>query len=164
MQDRSTGSSAIKPEDESAVLALNNEHAAELSWLEAPRLAHLVGQAFLARRIGDIDAFMIAFDENADYDSANYHWFRQRYPRFAYVDRVVVAQSARGRGLARGLYEELFAKAMAAGHTVVACEVNFDPPNPGSDAFHAALGFSEVGSATIYGGERSVRYFVRPLP
>jgi len=164
MQDHSKESFAIRPGDEPAVLAINNEHAAELSWLEAPRLSHLVREAFLARRVGNVDAFMIAFDETADYDSTNYLWFRHRYPRFAYVDRVAVAQSARGRGLARRLYEELFTKAVAAGHTMVACEVNSDPPNPGSDAFHAALGFSEVGNATIYGGERSVRYFVKPLP
>src|SRR6266576_6118716 len=42
-----------------ALLALNNAHAQELSWLEPERLQHLVKQAFLARRIGDLDAFTI---------------------------------------------------------------------------------------------------------
>ncbi|MDP3897291.1 MAG: GNAT family N-acetyltransferase [Mesorhizobium sp.] len=146
-----------------AVLALNNAHAAELSWLEPERLAKLVGEAYLAPRIGELDAFMLAFDQDADYDSENFLWFKARYPRFAYVDRVVVAPHARGRGLARLLYTDLFARATAAGHTIIACEVNSDPPNPGSDAFHAAMGFSEVGAAAIYGGARSVRYFTRPL-
>ncbi len=146
-----------------AILALNNEHARELSWLELPKLRHLVGEAFLALRAGEADAFLLAFDQDADYDSVNFLWFKARYPRFAYVDRVAVASHARGRGLARAFYETLFARARAAGHTVVACEVNSDPPNPGSDAFHAAMGFREVGSAAIYGGERSVRYFVREL-
>lgn len=146
-----------------AILALNNEHARELSWLEMPKLRHLVAEAFLARRVGKADAFILAFDQDADYDSTNFLWFKARYPRFAYVDRVAVASHARGRGLARAFYEALFAKARAAGHTVVTCEVNSDPPNPGSDAFHAAMGFREVGSAAIYGGERTVRYFVREL-
>ncbi len=146
-----------------AILALNNEHARELSWLELPKLRHLVGEAFLAIRAGKADAFLLAFDQDADYDSENFLWFRARYPHFAYVDRVAVAGHARGRGLARAFYEALFAKARAAGHTLVACEVNSDPPNPGSDAFHAAMGFREVGSAAIYGGERTVRYFVREL-
>lgn len=156
----------LTPLDEEAlpaILALNNEHARELSWLEMPKLRHLVGQAFLALRAGEADAFLLAFDQDADYDSENFLWFRARYPRFAYVDRVAVASHARGRGLARAFYEALFAKARAAGHTMVACEVNSDPPNPGSDAFHAAMGFREVGSAAIYGGERTVRYFVREL-
>jgi predicted GNAT superfamily acetyltransferase len=140
------------------LLALNNEHARELSWLEPERLQHLVGQAFLARRIGTVDAFLLAFDEGAQYDSPNFLWFRSRYPRFVYVDRIVVASSARGRGLARRLYDDLFKQAIEAGHDRVVCEVNMQPPNPASDAFHAALGFVEVGSATIHDGSRTVRY------
>jgi hypothetical protein len=80
-----------------ALLALNNAHAQELSWLEPARLRHLVEQAFLARRIGELDAFLLAFDQSARYDSPNFLWFRSRYPRFVYVDRIVVAASARGR-------------------------------------------------------------------
>jgi hypothetical protein len=37
-----------------ALLALNNAHAQQLSWLEPERLQRLVEQAFLARRIGDL--------------------------------------------------------------------------------------------------------------
>lgn len=146
-----------------AILALNNEHARELSWLEPERLAHLVSQAFWTVRIGEADAFLLGFDQNAAYDSANFLWFKARYPRFAYVDRVVVARHARGRGLARLLYQELFETAAAAGHSMIACEVNMDPPNPQSDAFHAAMGFEEAGSAEIYGGERTVRYLIKRL-
>ena len=73
------------------LLALNNAHARELSWLEPERLEYLVGEALLARRIGGIDAFLLAFDQDARYDSPNFLWFRARYPRFAYVDRIVVA-------------------------------------------------------------------------
>ena len=155
--------STISKEVEPAVLALNNEHAAELSWLEPERLSFLIGQAFYARRIGDLEAFLLAFDQSADYDSPNFLWFRQRYPRFVYVDRIAVAACARGRGHARRLYEDLFGHAARAGHDRVACEVNSQPPNPASDAFHAALGFAEIGDAVIHGGAKSVRYFLRPL-
>ncbi len=149
--------------DLAAVLALNNQHAAELSWLEPDRLSKLIGEAFHARRIGSVEAFLLTFDQDAVYDSPNFLWFRERYPRFVYVDRVAVAASARGRGHARRLYEELFARARAAGHSLVTCEVNADPPNPVSDAFHAALGFAEVGAAAIHGGAKSVRYYAKPL-
>ena len=145
------------------LLALNNAHAQELSWLEPERLQHLVSQAFLARRIGDLDAFLLAFDQDADYDSPNFLWFRERYPRFVYVDRVVVAASARGRGHARRLYRDLFEQASKAGHACVVCEVNISPPNPASDAFHAALGFVEVGSASVHAGSKTVRYLSRGL-
>ena len=146
-----------------SVLALNNLHARELSLLDAEKLRHLIDQSYLSLLAGEADAFLVAFDETADYDSPNYLWFEARHPRFAYVDRVAVAAHARGRGLARRFYTTLFDKARVDGHTMVACEVNLDPPNPESDAFHAAMGFVEAGSAEIYGGERTVRYLVRPL-
>jgi len=153
----------ITPADEAAVLSLNNAHAEELSWLEPEKLSAMIGSAFAAPCIGSLEAYMLAFDQDADYDSPNFLWFRARYPRFVYVDRIAVDPSARGRGHARRLYEELFSAARAAGHDIVVCEVNSDPPNPASDAFHAALGFSEVGSAAIHGGRKTVRYFARPL-
>lgn len=158
-----SGIHAIETPDLPAVLVLNNLHARELSLLDAVKLEHLVGQSYLALRVGAADAFMLAFDETADYHSPNYLWFKARHARFAYVDRVAVAAHARGRGLARRFYASLFDKARADGHTMIGCEVNLDPPNPESDAFHAAMGFVEAGSAEIYGGERTVRYLVRQL-
>jgi predicted GNAT superfamily acetyltransferase len=146
-----------------ALLALNNAHALALSWLEPERLSRLVAEAFVARRVGVADALLLAFDQDADYDSVNFLWFRERFDRFVYVDRVVVADAARGRGLARRLYDDLFAAARAAGHARIVCEVNSDPPNPASDAFHAARGFAPVGTAQIHGGEKTVTYLERRL-
>jgi hypothetical protein len=149
--------------DDAAALALNNAHATELSFLDPARFAALVRGAFRARRIGDVEALLLAFDQDADYDSPNFLWFRERYPRFVYVDRIVVAPAARGRGLARRLYDDLFAEAHRRGHDQIVCEVNTQPPNPASDAFHARLGFTEVGRATLPGGAKAVRYLRRVL-
>ncbi len=146
-----------------AILALNNHHAQELSWLEPERLQHIVAQGFYVRRIGNLDAFVIALDQDAQYHSPNFLWFRSRYSRFIYIDRIVVASSARGKGCARQLYADLFEHALRAGHGRIVCEVNQQPPNPASDAFHAALGFAEVGSASVYGATRTVRYLLRTL-
>jgi len=92
------------------------------------------------------------------YDSPNFLWFRARCRRFVYVDRIAVAPSARGRGLARRLYDDLFAETHRRGHAHVVCEVN-----PASDAFHAALGFVEVGRASIHDNRKTVRYLQRTL-
>jgi predicted GNAT superfamily acetyltransferase len=154
----------VAPDHLDRLLALNNAHAAELSLLDAARLASLLQQAFWAARVGDVDAFMLTLDQSADYDSPNHRWFRDRYPRFVYVDRVVVAPAARGRGLARLLYAGVLHAAAAAGHTAIMAEVNTIPPNPASDALHAALGFHEVGAASIHGGAKTVRYLMRTLP
>lgn len=145
-----------------ALAALNNAHAAELSFLSRDRFAALIDRAFLACRIGEDDALLLTFDQDAGYDSLNFLWFRDRFDRFVYVDRIVVSPSARGRGLARRLYEHVFERAQAAGHERIVCEVNADPPNPASDAFHTALGFVEVGSALLP-NRKTVRYFTRGL-
>jgi predicted GNAT superfamily acetyltransferase len=153
----------VSARDEPAILALNNEHAAELSWIEPDRLSFLLGEAFYARRVGALEAFIMTFDQQARYDSPNFLWFRERYQRFVYVDRIVVAAHARGRGHGRRFYEDLFGHALRADQAIVTCEVNINPPNPASDAFHAALGFAEVGQAAIHGGKKSVRYYVRQI-
>ena len=148
---------------DSPLVLLNNAHAKELSFAGPERLAHLVREAFLACRIGEADALLIAFDQYADYDSPNFLWFGSRLERFVYVDRIIVAPDCRGQGLARKLYEILFARAREAGHGQVVCEINIDPPNPVSDAFHAGMGFTEIGSAILPGGAKTVRYFSKPL-
>ena len=136
-----------------ALLGLNNTHAIELSLLDSAGLERLVGAAFVARRAGLADALLITFDQDSDYDSPNFLWFRDRYERFVYVDRVVTAEAARGRGLARGLYSDLITQARAAGHQLIVCEVNADPPNPASEAFHRRFGFEPVGEALLANGK-----------
>ncbi len=73
------------------------------------------------------------------------------------IDRVIVAPHARGRGLARSFYNGLIAHAKGAGHQSIVCEVNLDPPNPGSLAFHAAMGFVGLEDVVLSNG-KTVRY------
>ena len=120
--------------------------------------------AFYARGVErGATAFLIALDQNASYGSPNFLWFQKFRETFVYIDRIIVAASARGQGIARILYEDLFAAAQQAGHDRVVCEVNIDPPNPASEAFHLAMGFIEVGQASIHGGMKSVRYFEKMI-
>jgi uncharacterized protein len=150
--------------DEGAVLALNEAHRTETSSLDATMLHALVAQAFhVGFRNRGRDAFLIALDQDALSGSPNFQWFKTRYRRFVYIDRVIVAPAKRGQGIARGLYEELFVAAQQSGQALIACEVNLDPPNPASDAFHETLGFTEVGRAAIHGGEKFVRYLIKGL-
>ena len=145
--------------DQAALLALNNAHAIELSALSAVRLSALLEMAYAARVVGTAEAFLLAFDEAAAYDSPNYLWFRERYERFVYIDRIVVAPAARGHGLARSLYADLMAQ--VSGRSMLACEINVDLPNPASDALHASLGFSGAGHGAV--GGKFVRYLTRTL-
>lgn len=151
-------------DEASELLRLNNDFATELSFLTADAMSRLVQISFMARRVGEADAFVIAHDQDADHDSLNYLWFRPRFPRFVYIDRVVVDPRRRGLGLARTLYEAVFAKAAEAGHDRVVCEVNIRPPNDASHAFHRTLGFEPVDSAVLPGGEKEVQYYSKRLP
>lgn len=148
-----------RSDDFPAILAMNLESEHFLSPLDLAGLEKLDRQAALhqvVERDGRPVAFLLVLAEHADYASPNYRWFADRYDRFLYVDRVVVARAARGTGAGRRLYESLFR--YAATHAVprVACEIDVEPPNPGSAAFHDRFGFREVGQQAIRGGAKRV--------
>jgi uncharacterized protein len=136
--------------DHPAILALNLESEALLSPMDAHLLAKLDAQAAYHRIAidddGRIAAFLLAFREGADYDSPNYLWFAERYPRFLYIDRIAVAQAQHGRGIGARLYRDLFDFARAQQVETVACEFYSKPLNAASQAFHARFGFREVGT------------------
>ena len=148
---------------QAALLALNNVHALQTTLLDDDAWRKMIGDSFVATCVGGAGGLLIAFDQSADYSSANFRWFRDRMQRFAYVDRIVIDAALQGRGIARALYEDLFAKARAVGHDRVACEVNIAPANPGSLAFHARLGFRELERGSPYGGGKIVQYLTREV-
>ncbi|NML47199.1 GNAT family N-acetyltransferase [Ramlibacter sp. G-1-2-2] len=147
------------PGDFGAILALNEASVHFLSPLSPARLQHLHAQSALhlvAEEEGEVQAFLLAFREGADYDSVNYQWFARHDERFLYIDRVVVAEAARGRGVGRTLYEATFAFARQQRLPRVTCEFDIDPPNPVSELFHANFGFAEVGRQAVAGGTKQV--------
>jgi len=151
------------PDDLDVLLALSNAQKREIGVFSRAAFAELVELSFRTRMTGTRDAFLIALAERAPAIAPNYRWFAARYDRFVYVDRVVVAENARRKGLARRLYEDLFEAAAQAGYARICCEVNSDPPNPVSDAFHATLGFAEVGRAFLPDRGTTVRYLMRAV-
>jgi predicted GNAT superfamily acetyltransferase len=149
-----------------AILALNEASVSLLSPLSPQRLAELHVMAALHRvveREGAVIGFLLAVREGADYDSPNYRWFAERYPQFLYVDRVVVADAARGQGVGALLYRDMFEFAAASGARLVTCEFDIDPPNPASEQFHARFGFREVGRQWVADGRKQVSLQVAPV-
>ena len=108
-------------------------------------------------------AFVLAVAPGADYASENYRWFSTRRPGSLYVDRIVVAPHAHGQGLGRLLYDAVVDRARSLGLGEVTCEVNLEPPNPGSLAFHRRLGFAQVGEQVTTGGSVRVALLARPV-
>lgn len=148
-----------KIDDHARILALNLESEEMLSPMDAARLRELDTMAAyhcVACDGEDVVAFLLAFREGVAYDSPNYVWFAQRYPRFLYVDRIVVAGTHQGRKLGPLLYRDLFEFARASGVDTVTCEFYTVPPNEASRRFHAAFGFQEVGSQWVAEGRKQV--------
>jgi predicted GNAT superfamily acetyltransferase len=156
------------------LLELNHAAVPAVNDVDAGELRALLGAATLAVgavRVGHPDAaagddlvgFVIALAPGADYASENYRWFGGRGSRFLYVDRIVVGEGARGAGVGVLLYDAVFEAARASGAVEVDCEVNVEPPNPGSMRFHSRLGFAEVGRQSTKNGTVEVALLARPV-
>jgi predicted GNAT superfamily acetyltransferase len=140
------------------ILEVNESGLPHVNRISVDDLAKFAEQSHyfkVARDEGRIGAFLLAFSEQAAYDSPNFLWFRDRYPRFVYIDRIVVAPSLRRSGIGRLLYADLEREASAHAPDLT-CEVNLEPPNPSSLVFHERSGFIEVGRQHTGGGEKFV--------
>jgi predicted GNAT superfamily acetyltransferase len=147
------------------ILTLNESGLPHVNRISADDLAEFAAQScyFRIAREGEKPVgFLLAFSQEASYHSPNFLWFRDRYPRFVYIDRIVVAPSQRRSGIGRLLYADLERAAFAHAADLT-CEVNLDPPNPGSLAFHERFGFTEVGRQHTGGGEKFVCLMAKDL-
>jgi predicted GNAT superfamily acetyltransferase len=133
--------------DLSDVLKLNADHVELLSPLDASELGDLRRWATRADVIvsdGQTAGFVLVFGPGTEYGSANYRWFGERYgTQFHYLDRIVIADGFRRRGLASAVYDVVEEAARSQGR--LALEVNLEPPNEPSLEFHRRRGYREVG-------------------
>jgi predicted GNAT superfamily acetyltransferase len=137
----------IAEADVAAVLALNHRFVDVLSPLDAERLLWLVRLADRADVVEvnqQVVGFVLTMAPGRDYDSENYRWHARRFgDAFYYLDRIVIAEEMRRRGLAGFVYDAM--EDVARGFGRMTLEVNVDPPNLGSLAFHERRGYLEVG-------------------
>jgi predicted GNAT superfamily acetyltransferase len=154
-------------DDFDRIVALNDAVVQETSAMDVARLRQLHTLAWHHRVAvvdGVVAGFLLAMRDGATYVNDNFAWFATRYPRFVYVDRIVVDAAASGRGIGRRLSDDLFARSRAGGIDIVACEYNLEPPNPASKAFHDRFGFAEVGQQRVAGGSKLVSLQIATLP
>jgi predicted GNAT superfamily acetyltransferase len=131
------------------VLALNQPVSAMTSVLDAQRLSQLLGWSAYPRIVeydGEPAAFVLTFRSGAAYDSSYFGWFADRYDSFLYLDRIVVAEQHRRQGIGGFTYDAMEELATPLGRLV--CEVNLEPRNDASIAFHAGRGYVEVGKVS----------------
>ena len=96
------------------------------------------------------EATMIKRIDDKEYDYKSYKWFGEKYSKFLYIDRIVIAKDYRRQGLGNQLYQYAFEHAKTDGIGIIAAAINAE--NKDSLEFHKRMGFSEVGNQLIRGG------------
>ena len=140
----------IENADLQRVLEINNANTPGVSELTFAELESDLNNSLHALAIvneqGEVCAFCITFDPGAPDAGANHQWFAERYISFVYLDRIAIDSNHQNRGLGALLYQAVEQHMLkSAEHSLLCCEVNLEPPNPGSLRFHKRIGFTEVG-------------------
>ncbi len=149
-----------RPDDAAAVLEINESNVPEVGSMDEVELA------FFERtspyfKVVELDGVVVGMligltESDTDYPSRNFGWFCQRLDRFAYVDRIALAVSARGQGWGPALYQDFERWARSVDRPCMCAEVNTIPPNPRSMRFHTLYGFEEIGRFRPYGPDTEV--------
>jgi predicted GNAT superfamily acetyltransferase len=143
----------MEEKDYPFILRVNEENVEVLSPMDENRIQEFSAWSelfLMAEMDGEPVAFLLALREGlADYDSENYLWFSKNYEKFLYIDRIVIDEPYRRRGVGRKLYQAVFRYAKEAEIPFVTAEIDTEPYNEVSLGFHQAMGFREVGTQMV---------------
>ena len=155
----------VREHELDSVLALNNAAGPAILPLDAARMRHFFDTAEyfrIAERDGTLAGFLIGVSSNAGHDSSNFRWFRERYPDFFYIDRIVVASRRRGGGVGRAFYADAQSYAELR-YPQIACEVFLEGTNDPVLLFHGSFGFREVGQHVMPGAGTRAAMLMKTL-
>ncbi len=131
------GVAALDESEFVRLMAMPNHHVA----IESPN--HLV--------VG----YALAFNSNAPYDGEEFQIFQRKLLKpFIYIDQVATRIDSRRMGIGSAIYDALENEARLCDASTLCCEVNIDPPNPESMAFHQKRGFSQSEILATADGRR----------
>jgi predicted GNAT superfamily acetyltransferase len=155
----------LREGDLEALVAINDGAYPAVPITPLDEFAELLrmGDVVLVVDDGAPAGFLLTMSPGLDYASENYRWFSARSSEFLYIDRIVLAPRIQGLGLGRRLYEAAFEAARSRGASELFAEVNLEPPNPGSLAFHARMGFERVGEQPTKDGTVVVALLAAPV-
>ncbi len=150
------GVRALEDRDVADVLALNQLEVEKLAPMDEAKLwaIHAVADRFdVVELDGEFAGFVITMRPGSGYWSEFYRWYADRFDdQYYYLDRVVMTAATRGRGLGTQVYDGLEAHAATYGR--LALEVNVEPLNEPSLAFHLSRGYETVAEVTDDVGHR----------
>lgn len=151
--------------DEDFILALNAASTPAVGEMDARSYRDIAAQAYrvlIVEAGGEPAGFLILIRPGSSYPSDNYGWFEEQFDRHLYIDRIAIDERAKGQGVGRALYDAALKLAAELGEERLTAEVNEDPPNPQSMAFHERLGFRHLLSRMSRSG-KVVAMLERPL-
>lgn len=143
-------------QDASTIVELNDAVVEVTSPMDTERfklLLDLSSHCVVAEQDGDVIGFVLAMQSGDAYENANFEWFTQRLNNFVYVDRIVIADAGRGRGLGGKLYKHVADAARKTGCLVMSAEMDLVPPNEHSLQFHKKSGFVKLGEREYESGK-----------
>jgi predicted GNAT superfamily acetyltransferase len=147
------------------VLALNNAAGPGILPMDAGKLRFFWEHADyfrVAEKDGHLAGFLVALGQGVPHDSPNFLWFRERYPEFVYIDRIVIASSRRGAGAGRVFYGDVQSYAEVRVPRLCA-EVFLEGSNHPALLFHGSFGFREVGQHVMPGPSLRAAMLVKEL-
>jgi predicted GNAT superfamily acetyltransferase len=155
----------VREHELDSILALNNAAGSTILPLDAAGVRKFFREAAyfrVAEAEDHLAGFLIGLRENAAYGSDNFRWFREHYPHFLYIDRIVIARPYRGLGLGRFFYADVssFAEVRVP---LLACEVFLEPRDDVAVLFHGTYGFREVGQQNMASVSRRVSLLAKEL-
>ena len=151
-----------KPEKDflNIIYDLNQSNTPEVGSLDSvkhlKRLLSLSSNNLFISLDNEIIGFTVCFREGSNYQSLNYKFFSKNETKFLYIDRVVIKDAFRRKGIGLNLYQYIESIAMEE-NMPLCCEVNTKPLNKISIDFHTNFGFKEIGNYDS--GTGSVAYF-----
>ena len=130
-----------------AILAMNNAAGSGILPMNQAQIRYFWQNADYFRVAESDDClvgFLIAMTRDADYESSNFRWFKERYDAFVYIDRIVIAKGQRSAGIGRLFYADVQSFAEVRAPALVA-EVFMEESTHPALLFHGSFGFHEVG-------------------
>jgi len=154
----------IEPRHYDQFLKLNEEFVHWLAPMDRDLLIWVLKRTVYARQIDDGAGIFIGYPYDVDYpDHKNIDWLSGNLSNYFYIDRIIIAANAQGKGLGQKLYQDMEDFARERGYEYLACEVNTKPDNPGSHQFHLRLGFEPLGDQDYPKFKVALRYYAKKL-
>ncbi|KFN48349.1 GNAT family N-acetyltransferase [Arenimonas metalli] len=155
----------VREHELDSVLALNNAAGPSILPMDAAKVRFFWEHAEyfrVAEQDGLITGFLVALSQDAPHDSPNFRWFKDRHPRFLYVDRIVIARPRRGGGRGRMFYADVQSFAEVR-WPQLCCEVFLQSGNDPALLFHGSFGFREVGQQVMPGTDIRVSMLMKEM-